>query len=95
MMQILVQQVATIDDHTVRSVVDRFLESITKEEWVEERTFKGEKQFVLMHEVHTSHKFDTEVEYQDPVRIKIVQAVQDFRKALKEYEQAQSKDGRK
>jgi len=91
-MKVLTTMAVELDQREVERVVDHYLESLTRGEWVRPDR-KGND--VLMHEVATSHKFDTEVDYQDPVRIKMVKAVQDFRAALKEYRKSFEKDGRK
>lgn len=90
-MKILVDIPVDLSPKQVETIGRQWLSSLAGDEWVEERRGK----LVLMHEVATSHRFDTEVSYQDPVRIALVKAVQDFQKALKEYEKAFAKDGRK
>lgn len=75
----------------MRRVMLNYLSYLKQEQWVE--NYHGK--LTLMHEVATSHKFDTPVDYQDSVRIKIVQAVQKFEEELKEYEASFGKDGRK
>lgn len=90
-MKILASIPVELSKREIEHVVGTWLSALTNGEWVVER----EGKLVLRHEVATSHRFDTDVEYQDPVRIKFVKAVQDFQDALKDYESSFQKDGRK